>query len=147
MHDQSRTDTGRMGAIAPAFLCALCIACFSGSTASGTVASTREERPAFQREWVAAATGTLAAGNLIFVFDHRSSPSLAFAGIGSSLLLASTDEGKMSDTLAAAGFVLAVSQLFGVKRDGERPDHEPIRKRLQFGVTADLQRLLLQYRF
>jgi hypothetical protein len=146
MRDPSSMNARRAVAIGRSFLCALCIACSFGSTASGTVTN-HIERPAFERAWVAAATGALAVGNLVFILRQRTVPPLALLGIGSGLVLAASDEGKRSDLLAGAGIVLGVSQLFRVKSDRAEPDSEPTRARLQLGITADLQRVLLQYRF
>jgi hypothetical protein len=145
MRDPS-LNARRAVAVGRSFLCALCIACFFGSTASGTVTA-HIERPAFEREWVAAATGALAVGNLVFILRQQTIPPLALLGIGSGLVLAASDEGERTDLLAGAGIVLAEAQLFRVRSDRAEPDPEPPRARLQLGIAPDFQRVLLQYHF
>lgn len=121
MREQSRatTTTIPIQRIRRSFLRALCIGSFFASTTASATVMERsiEEKPAFEREWAAVATGVLAVGNLLVVLDHRFNPFLALAGIGSGAMLASTDDGKLSYPLAAVGFVLGVSQAFGMEQD------------------------------
>lgn len=128
------------------FLFALCIAGSFASISSGTVAhDSPHSRSNFQHEWFAAATGLVTATNVMLTFGHQASPHLAFLGMGSALVLAATDDGKMSSALAATAMVAGILQAFGMER--EHPRHEMSGQRLQLGVAPDFQRVLLQYRF
>lgn len=75
------------------------------------VSSGLEDRPAFEREWLAALTGAVAVADVALATAGRNWPAVGFAALGSGLALAVADDGKFSDVLGGLSALSGLSTL------------------------------------